>query len=157
MKLYSILLLLIVGFSQTTYTQQYYVKNDLNSRDGFSAVYMVNNYITPQLQLSAGIVKTITGNKLYILASHYSGYDRFGAKKIHIFIDGEEITVDRIVNRQRQNNHEIVGFEISSDLLKKLGSARNIRMQVRGNWSIEQDIDQLHIRRFGDFYNQHMR
>ncbi len=156
-KIQTILLFLIIGLTQITFTQQYYVKNESNSPDGFSAVYMVNNYITPHFQLSAGIVETISGDKIYILASYYSGYDRFGARKLHIFIDDAEITVDRIVNRRQQNNHEIVGFEISRDLLKKLGSARNIRMQVRGNWLIEQDIDQLHIRRFGDFYNQHTR
>jgi len=156
MKHHILLILLIIVSTQISFSQQYFVKNESNSQDGFSAVYMVNNYITPQFQLSAGIIETITGNTKYILACQYSGYDRFGARKIHIYLDDDEIIVDRIISQQRHNYHEIVGFEINSELLKKLGDARNIRMKVRGNWSIDQDIDQLHIRRFGEFYNQHI-
>ncbi len=157
MKFQTFVLFFIVVFSCAANAQNYYVKNEINPRDGSSAVYMVNNYVTPQLQLSAAVIQTRSGNRVHILACHYSGYDRFGAHTLHLFIDDEKITLDRIINRQRKNNNDIVGFEITGDLLRKLGHARTVRMHLRGNWSIEQDIDPLHIRRFGEFYNQHMR
>jgi hypothetical protein len=157
MKIHTFVLFLIVVFSHAAIAQNYYVKNESNPRDGSSVVYMVNNYITPQLQLSAGIVQTRSGNSTHILASHYTGHDRFNAHTMYLYIDGERITVDRIVNRQRNDKNEIVGFEISGDVLRKLGHAQNIRLHLRGNWSIEQDIDQVQIRRFGEFYNTYMR
>lgn len=157
MKLLTYSLCFVVVFCYVSHAQNYYVKNESNPRDGSFAVYMVNNYVTPQLQLSAGIIQTSSGERMHILASHYTGYDRFGAQSIHLTIDNETITLDRIVNRQRNNNHEVVGFKTDRELLRKLGNAQNITMHLRGNWSIEQEIDRDHIRRFGEFYYKHMR
>jgi len=157
MKLKIFVMFLSVVLTYTTNAQNYFVKNESNPRDGSSMVYMVNNYIADDLQLSAGIIETGSGNRIHILASHYTGYDRFSAQTIRLYVDSETIMLDRVVNRQRRNNHEIVGFEISDDVLRKLGNAQKVSIHLRGNWSIEKDIDRVHIRRFGEFYSKHMR
>lgn len=157
MTVITFVLFFILVYPNGAYAQNYYVKNEKNPRDGSSAVYMVNNYITPQLQLSAAVIQTRSGSRVHILASHHSGYDRFGAHTLHLFIDNEPVTLDRVINRRRDNNTEIVGFKISEDLLRKLGNAQSLRVHVRGNWSIEQDIDRQHIQRFKEFYTRHMR
>ncbi len=157
MKLNILVLFFSVVLTYTSNAQNYFVKNESNPQDGSSMVYMMNNYITENLQLAAGIVETRSGNRMHILASHYKGYDRFAGQTLELVIDGEEITLDRIVNRQQHSNYEIIGFEINSDLLRKLGNAQEARLHLQGNWSIESDIDRVHIRRFGEFYSEHMR
>jgi len=157
MKRIILTLIPIVVLCNVANSQNYFVKNESNPRDGSTIVYMANNYIAPELQLSAGIIETRTGNRRHILASHYTGYDRFSGHTLYLYIDGEKVILDRIANQQRRGNHEIVGFEISSDLLRMLGDAQNVRIHFRGNWSIEREIDREHIRRFGEFYSQHIR
>lgn len=76
---------------------------------------------------------------------------------MELIIDGEKIILDTIINTQRRRNYEIVGFEVTRDILRKLGHAERVRLHVRGNWSIEREIDQVVIKRFGEFYFQHMR
>jgi hypothetical protein len=139
------------------YAQNYYVKYDTNPRNGASATFMVNNFIAPQLQLAAGVVRNPSGEDVHILASHYTGYDRFSARTLHLVIDGEEIVLDTIIDSQRRRNNEIAGFQISEDVLRKLGTARNVRIALRGNWLIEKEIDGIHIERFAEFYTNHTR
>ena len=157
MKLYTGVLLFLAGITCIASAQEYFVKDERNLQHGFSAVYMVNNYVAPRLQLSAGMIERATGNRQYVLASHYNGQHRLRAREIRMQIDGEVVILDRIVNRQYTDNNEIVGFEISGDILKKIGTADRVRVQIRGNRFIEKEIDRIYISRFGDFYRQHLR
>jgi hypothetical protein len=148
-------LVLILGY--TGHGQSYYVKNESNPRDGSSAVYMVNNFLTPQLELSAGIIRSPNGSNEYLLTSHYSGYDRFSAHSLRLSVDGEILDVKEIVNIRRRPNSEIVAFRISEDQFLKIGTAHRISIYLKGNWSIELDMEQKNVQRFRDFYHTHMR
>ena len=155
-RIVSILFLVLI-LGDTGHGQSYYVKSESNPRDGSASVYMVNNFITPQLELSAGIIRSPNGSNVYLLTSHYSGYDRFSAHSLRLSVDGEVVTVNEIVNIRRRPNSEIVAFRISEDQFTKLGNAQKIRIYLRGNWSIEKEMDEENVQRFRDFYHTHMR
>jgi hypothetical protein len=149
-------MLLILFFASDLWAQNYCVQQERDIFSGTYTTFMLNNYVSRELELAGGAVRQRNGELTYLLAVHYVGAGSLNPRALEISIDETTFRLDTVVRRLRRGTSEIVGFSVSPEIFNLIGNGNGVSVKLYGDRTIERFLDETVSERFKNFYDTHI-
>jgi hypothetical protein len=150
-------MIFLLFFTTDLWAQNYCVQQERDIYSGISTTFMLNNYVSRELELAGGAVRQRNGELTYLLAVHYVGSGTLNPRSLEISIHETTFRFDTVVRRSRRGSSEIAGFSVSPEIFRLLGNGNGVSVKLYGDRTIEQNLDETVSERFKNFYETHIR